>query len=125
MAAPMIARVTGSSVKSSKIASAFGSNLFSSLRNLCVSLRLCGATTASSCPHRRFALRHDRAQRHVLSLAWVIAELELDGAFGQGLVADGEADGDADQVGVLELHAGALVAVVHEDVEAGGGEVLG
>ena len=39
--------------------------------------------------------------------------------------ADVDAIGDADEVCVFEFDAGALVAVVEEDVEAGGGEVGG
>ena len=49
---------------------------------------------------------------------------EFDVAFGQ-FFAYGDAVGDADEIGVFELDAGALVAVVEEDVEAGGGEVGG
>ena len=44
---------------------------------------------------------------------------ELDEAFGKAL-ADRDAKGDADEIGVFELDAGALVAVVKEGVEAGG-----
>ncbi len=43
-------------------------------------------------------------------------------AFGYS-AADVDAIGDAGEVCVFELDAGALVAVVEEDVEAGGGEV--
>ena len=39
--------------------------------------------------------------------------------------ADIDSIGDADQIGVFELYACALVAVVEEDVEAGGVEVGG
>src|SRR5215212_9713421 len=42
---------------------------------------------------------------------------EFDAAFGD-LLADGDAEGDAYQVCVLELDARALVAVVEEDFEA-------
>jgi hypothetical protein len=45
---------------------------------------------------------------------------EFDFAFGE-LLADGDAEGDADEVGVFEFDAGALVAVIEEDVESGGG----
>jgi hypothetical protein len=46
---------------------------------------------------------------------------EFDFAFGE-FFADGDAKGDADQVGVFEFDAGALVAVIEEDVESGGFE---
>jgi hypothetical protein len=36
---------------------------------------------------------------------------------GKGLVADGQAEGDADEGGVIELNARAFVAVVDEDVD--------
>ena len=49
---------------------------------------------------------------------------EFDVAFGE-LLADVDAVGDADQFGVFELDAGALVAVVEEDVDAGGVEGCG
>ena len=49
---------------------------------------------------------------------------ELHQAFG-GFLADVDAIGDADQVGVLELDAGALIAVVEQDVETGGFEFGG
>ncbi len=32
-------------------------------------------------------------------------------------LADGDAEGDADQVGILELHAGTLVAIVEQGVQ--------
>ena len=38
----------------------------------------------------------------------------------QATLADHHAEGDADEVGVLELHAGTPLAVVHEHVHAGG-----
>ncbi len=43
---------------------------------------------------------------------------ELDEALGETL-ADGDSERDADDVGVFEFDAGALVTVVQEDVEAG------
>ncbi len=39
--------------------------------------------------------------------------------------ADVDAEGDADQVGVFEFNAGALVAVVEQDVNAGARESFG
>ena len=58
------------------------------------------------------------AQRNQLDRL-VAAELPLDLALGEALLADRDPDRDADQIGVLELHARALVAVVVEHVEAG------
>ena len=43
--------------------------------------------------------------------------LDLDGPFLQAPLADDDPQRDADQVGVLELHPGALVAVVDQHVE--------
>ena len=45
-------------------------------------------------------------------------------AFGE-LLADVDTVGDADEFGVFELDAGALVAVVEQDVDAGGVEGSG
>ena len=45
-------------------------------------------------------------------------------AFG-GLLADIDAIGNADQVGILELDSGALVAVIQQHVETGGFELGG
>ena len=47
---------------------------------------------------------------------------ELDLAGGEAARADGDAPGQADQIDVGELGAGALVAVVIERVDAGGGQ---
>src|SRR6188474_2499321 len=49
---------------------------------------------------------------------------DLDVALLEGAAADVDADREADQVGVLELDPGALVAVVVEDVEPGGAHRL-
>ncbi len=49
---------------------------------------------------------------------------QLDQAFG-GLLADVDAVWDADQVRVLELDPGTLIAVVEQDVESGGFEIAG
>ena len=44
---------------------------------------------------------------------------QLDTAFVQAFGADGDAQRNADQVGIFELDAGALVAVVEQDFDAG------
>ena len=45
---------------------------------------------------------------------------DFDGILFEIAGADGEADGDAEEVGVVELDAGGLVAVVVKDFQAGG-----
>ncbi|MEY3460183.1 MAG: hypothetical protein RL215_3340 [Planctomycetota bacterium] len=40
-------------------------------------------------------------------------------AFGEAFSADGYAEWNSDEVSILEFEAGALIAVVHEDVDAG------
>ncbi len=66
--------------------------------------------------------QHPRRVRHGHELGLLRiglrARLELDVAAGEPLGADGHAQRDADEVRVLELHAGALVAVVPEDLDA-------
>src|SRR5687768_6088466 len=61
-------------------------------------------------------------ERDVLGLFGGALE-ELDLAVGN-LLADGEAEGDADEVRDLELDAGALVPVVEEHVEACAAQLL-
>jgi hypothetical protein len=41
-----------------------------------------------------------------------VARLDLHLALGQAFFADGQADGEAYEVGILEFHAGAVVEVV-------------
>ncbi len=53
-----------------------------------------------------------------------VAELPFDFAVCEALLADGDAHRRTPEVGVLELHARAFVAVVHEHVDAGGFEFL-
>ncbi len=50
------------------------------------------------------------------------AEFELDLPFGEASGADGDAEGDADEIGVLEFDARAEIAVVDDDIHARGGE---
>ena len=49
-----------------------------------------------------------------------IARLDFHLAFGQRFFADADADGKTDQLRILELHAGALITVVQNNVNAFG-----
>ncbi len=49
---------------------------------------------------------------------------DLDPIFGN-LLSDIDSEGDTDQIGVFELHSGALVTVVEENVEPGGFKLAG
>ena len=49
---------------------------------------------------------------------WLGAELEFDVAGGERLFADGNSDGDANQIGVFEFHARAFVAVIQQNLNA-------
>ena len=51
------------------------------------------------------------------------AGLDLDFALGEGALADADAEGEAHEVGVLELDAGAFVTVVEDGFHAARGEV--
>ena len=57
-------------------------------------------------------------------VVWWSAVDQLDLTVGE-LLADVDTKGDADQFSVLELHAGALVAVVEQHVDARGFEFGG
>src|SRR4051794_25196419 len=59
-----------------------------------------------------------RCDRDVVRLI-VGSPLHFDGPLLESTLADDHAEGDADQVGVLELHAGPLLAVVDQDVVTG------
>jgi len=61
----------------------------------------------------------DDPARRDLVLRLLAARRELDDPFRQRLPADHDADREPDQVGVLELHPGPLVAVVVKDLDAG------
>ena len=74
---------------------------------------------AASCSFRNAG---QRAERHVLRLV-VAPALVLGVAAGQAALAEHHAVRDADQLHVGEQHAGALVAVVEQHVDAGGGEL--
>src|SRR5687767_7524447 len=73
---------------------------------------------------RRAGPGHDLVERHVLDLS-ALPQLPLDRPGGEAPPADGDPEGETDQIGVLELHARALVAVVEEDVQPGGVEGAG
>src|SRR5258708_25849122 len=54
-----------------------------------------------------------------------VAPSEIDHSVLEGLLADRDPEGEPDQVGVGELPAGPLVAVVEQHVDAGAGELRG
>ncbi len=67
-------------------------------------------------------MRGRLGQRHGLALTRG-AVLDLDHALGKALLAHHDLVGPADQVGIGELHARTLVAVVEDDLDAGLGEL--
>src|ERR1022692_1811666 len=65
------------------------------------------------------SVRHERLRSRRERLLY-----ELDDAVHEGLAAHDDADGEADEVEVLELHARAFVAVVVENLDSRGLESL-
>jgi hypothetical protein len=75
--------------------------------------------TAPPPPPLHNNLRHDLRRRPEL-LRPIAAPAPFDDAVREALRADGDAQREADEVRVLELHARAFVAVVEQHVDAGG-----
>src|SRR5205814_5144087 len=65
---------------------------------------------------------HHLARRYHLELRGP-APLPLDFSFGESLLPDRDSQRQADQIGVLELHAGTLVAIVEQHLDARLGEL--
>lgn len=48
--------------------------------------------------------------------------LDFCDAFCEAFASDGDSQWDSDEVGILEFEAGALVAVIHQDIDSGFGK---